>query len=98
MGKQGRPRKTGSGNRNPKDGVTPEMMQTVLAMVKSLCVTRPDGVTGTEVAAMVTHGNAHVFYALKQLATEGELVEKRGARSDLHSNSMCFRPVEESTI
>ncbi len=84
--------------RSPKDGVTPELMQTVLAMVKSLCVTRPDGVTGTEVAAMVTHGNAHVFYALKQLVVEGELVKETGAREDLHSNSMCFRPIEESTI
>jgi hypothetical protein len=30
--------------------------------------------------------------------TEGDLIEQRGAREDLHSNSMCFRPVEESSI
>ncbi len=99
MAKRGRPRKAGSQNRSPRDGVTPELMQTVLAMVKSLCATRPAGVSGTEVAAMVPHhGNAQVFYALKQLVTEGELVEERGAREDLHSNSMCFRPVKETTL
>ncbi len=97
MEKRGRPRKAGSKNRNPKDGVTPELMQAVLAMVKSLCVTRPTGVSGTEVTAMLPHGNAQVFYAMKALAAEGELVEQRGAREDLHANSMCFRPVKEPT-
>ncbi len=71
-------------------------MQSVLGMVKSLCVKRPTGVSGTEVAAMMPNGNAQIFYALKALTAEGDLVEERGVREDLHSNSMCFRPVQES--
>jgi hypothetical protein len=98
MAKRGRPRKPGSKNRNPKDGVTPELMQTVLETVRRLCRDDPAGVTGTEVGAALPHGNAQVFYALKSLVTEGDLIEQRGAREDLHSNSMCFRPVEESSI
>lgn len=99
MAKRGQPPKPGSRNRNPKDGVTPELMQTVLETVKRYCEQRhPQGVSATEVSATLPHGNAQVSYALKQLVAEGELVEERGAREDLHSNSMCFRPVKESTI
>ena len=98
MGTRGRPRKPGSKNRNPKDDVTPEMMQTVLETVQRLCRDHPAGVSSTEVACEVYHGNAQIFYALKSLVKEGELVEERGAREDLHSNSRCFRPVKESTI
>lgn len=77
--------------------MTPELMQAVLETVKRYCEQRHrEGVTGTEVAATLPHGNAQVFYALKKLVAEGELVEQRGAREDLHSNSMCFRPVEEN--
>lgn len=98
MAKRGRPRKAGSRNHNPKDDVTPEMMQTVIETVQRLCHDYPAGVTSTEIACEVYHGNAQIiFYALKALVSEGELVEERGAREDLHSNSMCFRPVEEPT-
>lgn len=97
MGKRGRPQKAGSQNHSPRDGVTPEILQAVLEKVRGLCEIYSAGVTCTEVTCALPHGNAQVFYSLKKLATEGELVEQRGARSDLHSNSMCFRPVKEST-
>ncbi len=98
MAKLGRPWKAGSRNRNPKDDVTPEMMQVVLETVQHLCRDHPAGVSSTEVACEVYHGNAQIFYSLKRLVTEGELVEERGVREDLHANSRCFRAVKESTI
>jgi len=99
MARLGRPPKPGSKNQNPKDGVTPELLDAVLKTVQRYCEQRHrEGVSSTEVAATLPHGNAQVFYALKQLVAEGELIEQRGARWDLHANSRCFRPVKESTI